>query len=149
MQEEKQHTLSADLLLLLVALIWGFGFVAQRVGIQHTTAGKAGFITGLYVVLVPMIGLAFGQRTTAGTWIGTVAAAIGLYLLSVTEDFRIEPGDLLVLIGAVFWAGHVLILAYLSPRTVPVRRCRSSTAGSARWARAAGGCWARSSPAEP
>jgi drug/metabolite transporter (DMT)-like permease len=93
----------------------------QQVGIQYTTAGKAGFITGLYVVLVPMIGLVYGQRTNAGTWLGAVAAAVGLYLLSVTEDFRIEPGDLLELIGAVFWAGHVLILAYLSPRTVPVR----------------------------
>ena len=184
MQEEKQHSLGADLLLLLVALIWGFGFVAQRVGMDHlgpytfngirfllgglcllplairrapvpmewkkrriplvkagmlagvvlfiaatlqqvglqyTTAGKAGFITGLYVVLVPIIGLLFRQRTTTGTWLGAVTAVIGLYLLSVTEDFRIAPGDLLELIGAVFWAGHVLMLSYLSPRTVPVR----------------------------
>ena len=184
MQGEKQHTTQADLLLLLVALIWGFGFVAQRagmehigpytfngirfllgglcllpltwrreqtnvnprqpqmplmqagllagallfvaatlqqVGLQYTTAGKAGFITGLYVVLVPMIGLCFRQRTNAGTWVGAMLAAIGLYLLSVTEDFRIEFGDLLELIGALFWAGHVLILSYLSPRTSPVR----------------------------
>jgi drug/metabolite transporter (DMT)-like permease len=184
MQGEKHHSGQADLLLLLVALIWGFGFVAQRVGMEHlgpyafngirfllgglcllplalrrtsvslvqknrqiplikagslagavlfiaatlqqvglqyTTAGKAGFITGLYVVLVPMIGLFLHQRTTTGTWIGAVAATVGLYLLSVTEDFRIDPGDLLELIGALFWAGHVLVLSYLSPRTVPVR----------------------------
>jgi len=184
MQGEKHQSGQADLLLLLVALIWGFGFVAQRVGMEHlgpyafngirfllgglcllplalrrtsvslvqkkrqislikagslagvvlfiaatlqqvglqyTTAGKAGFITGLYVVLVPMIGLFLHQRTTTGTWIGAVAATVGLYLLSVTDDFRIAPGDLLELIGAIFWAGHVLVLSYLSPRTVPVR----------------------------
>lgn len=184
MQGEKQHTLQADLLLLLVALIWGFGFVAQRVGMDHigpytfngirfllgglcllpltlkrttvpmmhkkqqipvitagllaggvlfiaatlqqvglqyTTAGKAGFITGLYVVLVPMIGLLLRQGTNAGTWLGAVTAAVGLYLLSVTEELRIEPGDLLEMVGAVFWAIHVLLLSYLSPRTVPVR----------------------------
>jgi len=68
-----------------------------------------------------MIGLALHQRTNTGTWIGAVAAAAGLYLLSVTEAFRIAPGDLLELIGAVFWAGHVLVLAYFSPRTAPVR----------------------------
>ena len=184
MQVEKQHTFQADLLLLLVALIWGFGFVAQRagmdhigpftfngirfllgglcllplvlrrsampplernqsiplaragllagvvlflaatmqqVGMQYTTAGKAGFITGLYVVLVPIIGMAFRQRTNTGTWVGAAAAATGLYLLSVNEELRIEPGDLLEMIGAVFWAVHVLLLSWLSPRTAPVR----------------------------
>jgi drug/metabolite transporter (DMT)-like permease len=105
-------------------LAGAFLFIAatlQQVGLQYTTAGKAGFITGLYVVLVPLIGLLLRQRTNAGTWIGALAAAVGLYLLSVTEDFRIEFGDLLELIGALFWAGHVLVLSYLSPRTVPVR----------------------------
>ena len=184
MQVEKQHTVQADLLLLLVALIWGFGFVAQRagmdhigpytyngirfllgslcllplvlrrsatpaversrqiplaragllagivlflaatlqqVGLQYTTAAKAGFITGLYVVLVPIIGMAFRQRTNTGTWVGAAAASAGLYLLSVNEALRIEPGDLLELIGALFWAVHVLLLSWLSPRTSPVR----------------------------
>ena len=173
MQVEKQHTVQADLLLLLVALIWGFGFVAQRagmdhigpytyngirfllggfcllplvlrrpavaragllagivlflaatlqqVGLQYTTAGKAGFITGLYVVLVPIIGMAFRQRTNTGTWVGAAAASGGLYLLSVNEALHIEPGDLLELIGALFWAVHVLLLGWLSPRTAPVR----------------------------
>jgi len=93
----------------------------QQFGLCYTTAGKAGFITGLYVVLVPMIGLFFQQRTNPGTWIGAAAATVGLYLLSVTQDFRLEPGDLLELIGAIFWAGHVLALSWLSPRTVPVR----------------------------
>jgi drug/metabolite transporter (DMT)-like permease len=183
MQGEKHKTMTADLLLLLVALIWGFGFVAQRagmehigpyafngirfilgglcllpivlrkqpypltarrqtsllpagcaagvilfagatlqqVGIQYTTAGKAGFITGLYVVIVPIIGLFFRQVTGAGTWIGAMLAVAGMYLLSIHGTVSVNPGDFLVLIGAVFWAGHVLLLSYLSPRTVPVR----------------------------
>jgi len=91
------------------------GAALQQVGIVHTTAGKAGFITGLYVVMVPLFGLALGQRAGAGTWIGALAAAVGLYLLSVNEDFSIAYGDVLELIGAVFWAGHVLLIGKLSP----------------------------------
>jgi len=91
------------------------GAALQQVGIVHTTAGKAGFITGLYVVMVPLFGLALGQRAGTGTWIGALAAAFGLYLLSVNEDFSIAYGDVLELIGAVFWAGHVLLIGKLSP----------------------------------
>lgn len=184
MKGEKHSSLHADLLLLLVALIWGFGFVAQRagmdhigpftfngirfllgglclipltlrkssttflpgnkpisvikagaiagvalfagatfqqVGLQYTTAGKAGFITGLYVVFVPMLGLLIRQKTNRGTWIGAAIASLGLYLLSVKGAMTIEYGDLLELIGALFWAIHVLLLSHLSPRTSPVR----------------------------
>jgi len=91
------------------------GAALQQVGIVHTTAGKAGFITGLYVVMVPLFGLALGNRAGAGTWFGALAAAVGLYLLSVNEDFSIAYGDVLELIGAVFWAGHVLLISRLSP----------------------------------
>ncbi len=105
--------------LILCGLVAGcvlFGGAAlQQVGIVYTTAGKAGFITGLYVVMVPLFGLALGQRAGTGTWIGAILAAVGLYLLSVTEDFGIAYGDLLELVGAVFWAGHVLIIGRLSP----------------------------------
>ncbi len=91
------------------------GAALQQVGIVYTTAGKAGFITGLYVVMVPLFGLLLGQRAGAGTWLGAVTAAVGLYLLSVNEDFSIAYGDVLELMGAVFWAGHVLLLGRLSP----------------------------------
>jgi len=91
------------------------GAALQQVGIVYTTAGKAGFITGLYVVMVPLFGLALGNRAGAGTWLGALAAAVGLYLLSVNEDFSIAYGDVLELIGAVFWAGHVLLISRLSP----------------------------------
>jgi drug/metabolite transporter (DMT)-like permease len=93
----------------------------QQIGIIYTTAGKAGFITGLYVIIVPILGLLGRQRTDIGTWIGAVIAATGLYFLSVTENFTISPGDLLVLISAFFWAVHVHIIGWLSARTDPIK----------------------------
>jgi drug/metabolite transporter (DMT)-like permease len=88
----------------------------QQVGLVYTTAGNAGFITGLYVVIVPIMGLFWNQRPGAGTWIGAFLAAAGLYLLSITDEFTISYGDLLELIGAFLWAGHVLIIGWLSPK---------------------------------
>ncbi|MGE4297596.1 MAG: DMT family transporter [Desulfovibrionaceae bacterium] len=97
------------------------GATLQQVGLMYTTAGKAGFITGLYVVIVPFMGLCFRMRSTLGAWVGAGLAAVGLYFLSITEDFTIAYGDLLELVGAVFWAGHVLILGWLSQRLDPVK----------------------------
>ncbi len=97
------------------------GASLQQVGLVYTTAGKAGFITGLYVVIVPLLGIFWKQNPGLGTWIGAILAAIGLYFLSITEEFTIAFGDLLELIGAFFWAGHVLILGWLSPRIESVR----------------------------
>jgi drug/metabolite transporter (DMT)-like permease len=177
----KQGTIKADILLLTTAAIWGFAFVAQRVGMEYvgpftfnavrfalgslslvplillwqkgqtkagktapksaltggvvaglalfagaslqqvglvtTTAGNAGFITGLYVVMVPILGLFWRQRPHLGTWLGALLAAIGLYFLSVTANFTIAFGDLLVLIGALFWSAHVLLIGWFAPRT--------------------------------
>lgn len=93
----------------------------QQVGLQYTTAGNAGFITGLYVVLVPLIGLLWRQRPDGPTWLGAILAAAGLWFLSVTEHFTIGYGDALELVGAFFWAGHVLVVGWLSPRLDALR----------------------------
>ena len=106
---------------LLAGLVLFAGASFQQVALVYTTAGNAGFITGLYVVLVPIIGIALGHRTHAGTWTGAALAAVGLYLLSVVDGFTISPGDLLVLIGAFFWAGHVHLIGWLSPRHDPLK----------------------------
>ncbi len=97
------------------------GASLQQIGLVYTTAGKAGFITGLYVIIVPILGLFWKQQPKIGTWIGAILAAVGLYFLSVTGQFTIETGDLLVLIGAFFWAAHVLIIGWLSPRINPIK----------------------------
>ena len=178
----KKRTLQSDLLLLLTALIWGFAFVAQRLGMEHlgpflfnairfalgaltpapfalkgdkkqadatsgfvllggltaglvlflgaslqqigmvyTTAGKAGFITGLYVVLVPFMGLFLKHRIGGANWIGALLAVLGLYFLTITGSFSIQKGDLYVLLGAFFWAAHVHIIGWLSPK-IPAGR---------------------------
>jgi len=97
------------------------GASLQQTGIVFTTAGKAGFITGLYVIIVPLGGLLWKQRTAAPAWLGAVLAVAGLYFLSLSAGLRMVRGDLLVLGGAFFWAGHVQLIGWLSPRTDPIR----------------------------
>lgn len=82
----------------------------QQVGLAETTAGKAAFITGLYIVFVPLFGIFLKHSISFNMWIGAAVAIIGLYLLSVTGDFKISNGDLLELIGAIFWALHILVI---------------------------------------
>ena len=93
----------------------------QQVGLLYITAAKAGFITGLYIILVPVIGLLLHHKTGANTWVGALIAVVGLYVLSVTEDFTIGYGDLLQVIGALFWAIHLLVLDHYSNRVAPIR----------------------------
>ncbi len=171
-------TLKSDALLVITAMIWGFAFVAQRVGMDHlgpfaysgirfflgcfalipllilnrekmkvrsyiglaiagtacgivlffaanfqqvgllyTTAGKAGFITGIYVVLVPFFNLFLHQeKINLATWISALLALAGIFLLSVKQDLHIGPGDLLVLACAFGFAGHLLIVGHFVNR---------------------------------
>ena len=87
------------------------GASLQQIGLVGTGAGKAGFITGLYVILVPLLGLFWGKRTHPAHWIGAVLAVPGLYLLSVRANFTISSYDLVVLGGAFMWAVHVHLIA--------------------------------------
>ena len=173
-----KRALRADILLLLTAGIWGFGFVAQRSGMEYvgpfafngirfilgsfsllpfiffrrnrlnrsrsgiataprrlllsslaagsclftavilqqfgiifTTAGNAGFITGLYVVLTPIFGIFLGRKTGYATWIGSVLALTGLYFISAAGSHgSINPGDIIIVVSAFFWTAHVLLI---------------------------------------
>jgi drug/metabolite transporter (DMT)-like permease len=166
--------LKADLSLLLVAIIWGSAFAAQRVagayigpflfngsrfllgalvllplirfrlkldakqrlwivaagtilcaasvlqqaGLQWTTAGNAGFITGLYVVFIPIILLViWKQRLHWLVWAAAFLAAFGIFLLSAGGKLQIAPGDGLELIGAVFWGAHVVVVGQAMKKT--------------------------------
>lgn len=94
-----------------------FGISLQQVGLVYTTAGKAGFITGLYVVIVPILNLFLKQEnTTIGTWIGAIMAGIGMFFLSVTKDLTINFGDFLVLCSAFCFAFHLIIIGRISHR---------------------------------
>lgn len=186
---KQRGALSAELLLLLTAAIWGFAFVAQRagmgfigplaynatryaigaltllpiiiwrrrrnatasgpglapkglrrslgypllagsiifiasslqqMGIVTTTAGNAAFITSLYVVLVPLVGLFFGRRVAARGWIAAGLSVAGLYLISVGGKLSVSAGDLYVLLGAFFWTAHILVIGHLAGRTDPI-----------------------------
>jgi len=94
-------------------LIFG-GITFQQFGLLYTTAGKAGFITSLYVVFVPVFGLMMGHKVHRLVWLGVFLAATGLYLLSATGLTSIGRGDGLVLIGAIFWGLHVLAIGHLA-----------------------------------
>ena len=182
-----KRALGADLLLLITAAIWGFGFVAQRsgmeyvgpfayngirfilgslslipiiswrnrtrpilskkaisssliagtccfiavtlqqLGIMFTSAGNAGFITGLYVILTPIFGIFLGRKTGPVTWIGAIFTLAGLYFISAagnlslnTGTYAINPGDIIIAVGAVFWACHVLIIDRFVQKIDPI-----------------------------
>ncbi len=96
------------------------GSILQQLGLVWTTAGNAGFITSLYVVLVPLVGLAFGKRSSLHIWAGAIVAVAGLYILSVGASLSMSKGDLLVLAGSLFWAFHILVVSRLVARLDPI-----------------------------
>ncbi|MFA6689865.1 MAG: DMT family transporter [Sphaerochaetaceae bacterium] len=93
----------------------------QQFGILDTTVGKAGFITALYIVIVPIFGLFFRRRVAPSVWLAVVIALVGLYLLSITDDFSIGRGDVLVILCAFGFSAHILLIDHFSPRTDSVR----------------------------
>lgn len=181
----KLTTFRADLLLLAAAVIWGSGFVAQRLGSEHlgafaftglrftlgtllllpllafapwpthvdratsrratlrggvfaglvmlaaanaqqfglggTTASNGAFITSLYVVFVPILGMLVRQRVGWPVWTGVALAGVGLLLLGMTDDYRMTPGDLWVLLCAVLWAVHVVVVGRYTKDAEPIR----------------------------
>jgi drug/metabolite transporter (DMT)-like permease len=98
------------------------GSMLQQHGLLFTTAGKAGFITALYIVLIPIFSLVLKRIPGLKSWVGVAFGAVGLYLLSITESLTIAPGDFIVLIGAGFWAAHLLVIDYYLPEiSDPIR----------------------------
>ncbi|MCD8335849.1 MAG: DMT family transporter [Lachnospiraceae bacterium] len=93
----------------------------QQIGIQYTTVGKAGFITAMYIILVPVFGIFLKKKVGARIWLCVLLAAAGLYLLCMTEGFTIGGGDFLVLLCAAAFAVHILVIDYFSPRADGVR----------------------------
>lgn len=107
-------SLAAGLLLFAAA-----GF--QQVALQYTSSANAGFITGLYMVLVPLCGLWLGHRAGWSLWGGVAFAVVGLYLLSITDGLRMGRGDFLVLICAFLWTGQILVVDRVSKQGNPIK----------------------------
>lgn len=173
----------STMFLLLTAIIWGFAFVAQRIGTEYVesftyngvrytlgalslipvimifekeklseinikytilasfvtgvvlfiasslqqigivigqSAGRAGFITSLYIVIVPMFGVFVGKKINISTWVGVLFAIVGLYLLSVSGNENINAGDVIVFVGAFFWAAHILLIDHFVEKVSPL-----------------------------
>lgn len=87
----------------------------QQYGIMYTTVGKAGFITTLYIILVPFFGIFLKKRISGKVWIGAVIAAAGMYLLCMSERLALSRGDTLVFICAILFSVHILVIDYFSP----------------------------------
>ncbi|MCL2879129.1 MAG: DMT family transporter [Treponema sp.] len=120
---------------LLYSLIAGsclfLAVILQQFGIMFTTAGNAGFITGLYVIFTPIAGIFWGRKTGAATWIGSLLTLTGLYFLTAvsgsgaagiggTGGSGVNPGDVIVMVSAVFWTFHVLIIDRLVQKIDPI-----------------------------
>lgn len=179
----RSQALRADFLMLITAMIWGSGFVAQRIGMDHigpflftglrfalgalallplllqqsrnlpapfcerslllggllmglaltlginlqqvgllfTSVTNSGFITGLYVIVVPLLGMIIGQKTGIGTWLGALLAVAGMALLSIGENFQVASGDWIQLAGAFVWGLHVLLVSFFVGRHDAIR----------------------------
>lgn len=106
---------------LLAGLILFISVSFQQVGLKYTTAGKAAFITCLYIVLVPIMGVFLKKHITNSTWLGSIFAVVGLYLLCIKEGFTISYGDFLQLIGTFFWTAHILLIDHFARRIEALR----------------------------
>jgi len=124
-QKEKSSGSAASKYELKAGIISGtvlfLAVIIQQIGLMYTPVGKAAFITGLYIMLVPLFGLLLKQHIKLTTWFGVLLAVIGLYFLSVNEDFSITKGDMLEIIGAFFWAFHIMIVDHYSKKTNPFK----------------------------
>lgn len=120
-REERLRTLKASV---MAGIALFCASTLQQFGIQYTgSAGVSGFITGLYVVLVPIGSfLLFRHRTGWNVWSGAVLVLIGLFLLCYTpgEGFCFGLGELLLLIGAFFWAAHIIVIDRLGKGVRPL-----------------------------
>ena len=93
----------------------------QQIGMQYTTVGKAGFITALYIVLVPIFGIFLKKKVEARIWVSVMISVVGLYLLCITDKLVLGKGDTLVLLCAVVFTIHILVIDYFSPKADGVR----------------------------
>ncbi len=106
---------------ILCGIALGVAGNLQQIGISYTSVGKAGFITAMYIVLVPVFGIFLKKKIGVRIWLSVALAVAGLYLLCITESFSIGFGDFLMLLCAVAFAVQILIVDYYSPMVDPVR----------------------------
>jgi drug/metabolite transporter (DMT)-like permease len=98
-----------------------FAMLTQQIALIYTSASKAGFLTTLYIVIVPIVGIFMHKSTHWNTWISVLIAVIGLYLLTVTDGFSMGLGDTILIGGAFFWAFHIIVIDHFAPKVDVVK----------------------------
>lgn len=106
---------------IVTGILMFFAANLQQIGLVYTTAGKTAFITALYMLLVPIIGILLNHKTNINNWIGAVIGAVGLYFLCVTTQFTVTTGDVIVFIGSFCWAAHILAVNHFAPKVDVIR----------------------------
>lgn len=106
---------------LCCGLALGVASCLQQVGIKYTTVGKAGFITALYIVIVPILGIFLGKKVGVKLWISVAIAIVGLYLLCMSGSLTLQKGDLLVILCAFAFSVHILVIDHFSPKVDGVK----------------------------
>ena len=116
----KEASFSIWVAILMAGILLCGGATLQQVALQYTTASKTSFLTATYLLMVPVIGLFFGQVLRLNHIFGVILAMAGVYFISITETLDIGYGDFLVLLCAVCYAAHIILLNYLTQRFPPV-----------------------------
>lgn len=93
----------------------------QTIGMVYTSPGKSGFITALYMVIIPLFGLFSGRKTRPIIWLSVATAVVGLYLMCINSSMSINKGDILTLLCAFVFAGHIIAIDYFSPKVDGVK----------------------------
>lgn len=100
----------------LCGIVFVVASTFQQIGVGMTSVGKAGFITALYIVIVPICGIFVKKRVPWHLWCGVCIAVLGMYFLCITEQLTIGRGDLFVFLCALLFSGHILVIDHFSPR---------------------------------
>jgi len=93
----------------------------QQIGLQYTSSANSGFITGFYILFVPLIGMFFGHKAPSRLWGAILVCLVGFYLLSVSGDFVVSKGDLLTAICAMLWACQILVIDHVAGKSDPIQ----------------------------
>lgn len=117
--KEKEEKKDAKMLLtggILCGLLLFVATSLQQYGMQYTSAGKAGFITAFYIVIVPVLGIFLRKKIGWKVWIAVALALCGLYCLCITEKFTVGRGDIYIFLCALVFSLHILVIDYFSPK---------------------------------
>lgn len=98
----------------VIGVVLGVASMLQQYGLVHTSPTNSGFVTALYILIVPVMGLFMGQRVRPVVWAGVALSVTGLYLLCVGEGFAVNPGDLITLACAFVFAIHIIVVDRLA-----------------------------------